>query len=230
VPFVIERCREVLDAEGASVLLLDPDRRDLYFPYVAAKAAVAARLATVRFPVTQGIAGEVVRTGRTTRVDDVRTHPSFYAGVDRATGAVTRSVLAAPLVADGAVIGVLQVVNRRGDAVFDDEDLRFLDALAGAVGVALANAQRYVGVRTAGDALRGEVTRLRRTLARDAAGATPLRTALAAFERRHIERALRRHAGDVARAAATLGVSRATLAKRMRALGVRGARRPTRRG
>ena len=32
---VIERCREVFDAEGASLLLHDADANELYFPYVA---------------------------------------------------------------------------------------------------------------------------------------------------------------------------------------------------
>jgi len=35
IPLVIEKCRDVLDASGASVLMLDVDGEELYFPYVA---------------------------------------------------------------------------------------------------------------------------------------------------------------------------------------------------
>ena len=35
IPFVIAKCREALNAEAASVLLLDRERNELYFPYVS---------------------------------------------------------------------------------------------------------------------------------------------------------------------------------------------------
>ncbi len=34
IPFVIAKCRDALDAEGVSILLLDQERNELYFPYV----------------------------------------------------------------------------------------------------------------------------------------------------------------------------------------------------
>jgi hypothetical protein len=35
VPLAVLKCREVLEAESAAVLLLDPERDELYFPYLA---------------------------------------------------------------------------------------------------------------------------------------------------------------------------------------------------
>ena len=45
IPLVVRRCPEALDAEGASVLLLDEDGTHLRFPYVSAEAEVAKRCA-----------------------------------------------------------------------------------------------------------------------------------------------------------------------------------------
>src|SRR5436309_894215 len=46
----------VLEAEGAAVLLLDPERDELYFPYVAEEdPEVGARLAALRFPADRGL-------------------------------------------------------------------------------------------------------------------------------------------------------------------------------
>ena len=39
LPLVTSKCREALDAEGVSVLLLDPEKDELYFPYVAEEKA-----------------------------------------------------------------------------------------------------------------------------------------------------------------------------------------------
>src|SRR5262249_59857793 len=51
IPLVIGKCREVLDAEGASVLLLDDTGTQLSFPYVAEDdAADTPRLLPLRFP------------------------------------------------------------------------------------------------------------------------------------------------------------------------------------
>ncbi len=46
----------------------------------------------------------------------------------------------------------------------------------------------------------------------------PLREPRAAFEERYIEDVLRAHGGNVSRAAATLGLSRAMLHKRLRVI------------
>jgi serine phosphatase RsbU (regulator of sigma subunit) len=147
VALVVRKCREVLDAEGAAVLLLDPQRQELYFPYVADEdPAVAARLLELRFPADQGIAGAVLRSGRPLRVDDVAHDPRFYSGVDRRSGLTTRNVLTVPLQAQQGVIGVVQVLNCRTGR-FTDDDLGFLDALAGSVAVAIENARIHAQLK-----------------------------------------------------------------------------------
>jgi transcriptional regulator with GAF, ATPase, and Fis domain len=168
IPLVMSKVREVLDAEGASVLLLDETRNELYFPYVVSeRQEVANRLAGLRLPAERGIAGAALQSGRPIRVDDVRADPRFYPGIDRATGSSTRSIVAAPLIARQGTIGVLQVVNRHGGP-FDDADLEFLEALAGAVAVALENAQLYARLKASEEGLRAQVGALRRDLARRA--------------------------------------------------------------
>src|SRR5712692_7027670 len=99
LPLVVAKCRDVLRAEGTAVLLLDPERNELYFPYVAEEdPEVAERLVALRFPADRGLAGTVVRSGQSLRVDDVAADPRFYGEIDRSSGLVTRSVIAAPLV------------------------------------------------------------------------------------------------------------------------------------
>src|SRR5262245_54980489 len=55
---VVAECRDVLNAEAASILLLEADAQQLYFPYVADDdPVVASRLRGLRFPADRGIAG-----------------------------------------------------------------------------------------------------------------------------------------------------------------------------
>jgi Nif-specific regulatory protein len=167
IPLVMSKCREVLDAEGTSVLLLDPVTQELYFPYVAEEdAEVMERLLRLRVPAGRGLAGEVLRTGRALRVDDVSADPRFYGGIDAETGLTTRSLLSAPLAARQGIVGLLQVVNRRGGGLFSDADLAFLEALAGAVAVAIENARLFAQVRASEAGLRAQVGAFKRDRAR----------------------------------------------------------------
>jgi serine phosphatase RsbU (regulator of sigma subunit) len=146
--FVVEKCRQVLDAEGAAILLLDPERGELFFSYVAEpNPEMAERLLALRFPADRGIAGAVLRTGRSLRIDDVASDPRFYAGVDRQTGVTTRALLCAPLRTRQGTIGVIQVLNPRHGGSFTDDHLAFLEALAGSIAVAIENARMYAQLK-----------------------------------------------------------------------------------
>jgi Nif-specific regulatory protein len=167
LPLVIARCREAAHAEGGSVLLHDAASDELYFPWVASdRPEVAERLRGLRLPADRGIAGTVLREGRALRVDDVAGDARFNPEVDRVTGLRTRSLACVPLRTPRGVLGVLQIVNRIDGRPFDDDDLRFLEALAATVAVSLENARLYEQVRASEEKLRVQVAVLRRDLAR----------------------------------------------------------------
>jgi Nif-specific regulatory protein len=165
-PLVVEKCREALDAEGAAVLLLDEERQELYFPYVADEDPdVADSVAEVRFPASAGIAGAVLHDGAPTLVNDVAADPRFYSGVDHQTGLSTRSLLAAPLRGRMGPIGVLQVVNARAPGGFVQGDLDLLVALSGSVAIAIENARLWAAMKASTERLTAEVGVLRRDIA-----------------------------------------------------------------
>jgi Nif-specific regulatory protein len=166
IPLVVKKCCEAFDAEGASLLLLDGETNQLYFPYAAgASPAVEAQLARARFPADRGIAGTVLQDGAGIRVDDVQSHPRFYPEIDRVTGLTTCTLISAPLATAQGKLGVIEVVNRVGGP-FTDEDLVFLEALAGSIAVAIDNARLYARVKGSEETLRTQVAVLRRDLAR----------------------------------------------------------------
>ena len=145
---VTEKCADVLDAEGVSILLLDAEKDELFFPFVTnANPEAAARLRELRFPARLGVAGYTLTSGRAVRIDDAAHDARFYAGVDRGSGATTHALMAAPLESENGTIGVLQVVNRRGGGAFSDADLGFLESIAGHVAVAIENARLLAQTR-----------------------------------------------------------------------------------
>ena len=167
IPLVVAKCREVLAAHGAAVLLLDAATNELYFPYVAQqRPSVAKELLRTRFPAHLGHAGAVLQSGRSTRLDDAASAPQFYGQIDRKTRSKTGPMLTVPLSTRQGRIGVIQVVNQRGGRPFTDEDLAFLETLAGSVAVAIENARLYAHMRASQEELREQVAALREDLAR----------------------------------------------------------------
>jgi GAF domain-containing protein len=154
--YATRRTREVLGAEGCSVLLLDDSRRMLYFPVASqaeSSAASAASLEQASFPADKGIAGWVLQHDQAAQVDDTANDPRFYAGIDRQVGSTTRALLCAPLRSRSGNIGVVEVVNPlRGR--FAADDLAILEAMAADIAVACEKARLY-------DVLRHETFTLR---------------------------------------------------------------------
>jgi GAF domain-containing protein len=153
--------REVFQAEGTAILLLDAGGTQLRFP-VASQAESAAGaehvLTELRFPAGEGIAGWVLAHGQSVAVDDVNKDPRFYPGVAKATGVPTRALLAAPLRSRSETIGVVEVINPAGDR-FEPEDAAFLEAVASDIGVAYEKVYLYAQLHQEVSSLRG-ITRL----------------------------------------------------------------------
>ena len=167
IPFVFERCREILGAAGVSLALYDSERNELHFPYVSERDVDAGRkLAEFRLPADRGVAGAVFQSGRSELIADVRHDPRHYSAVDQKTGTATGSMLAVPLVSADKRLGVIEAVRRSGQSPFSPADLAVLEQLAGSIALALDNADRFSRIKDSAERLRAEVGSLRRELAR----------------------------------------------------------------
>ena len=161
------KCRDALNAEGSSLLFLDRDSHEFYFPYVSGSDSDATRkLGELRFPADQGVAGAALKSGSSLKVDDAQGDARHYHPADKATGLLTRNLIATPLISPAGPIGVIEVINRRGQDAFSAEDVRFLEALAGSITIAVENARFYAQVKESEAKLRTQMGALRRDLAR----------------------------------------------------------------
>jgi PAS domain S-box-containing protein len=138
--FITREVRQLLEVEGASVILLDEEQKEFFFrESVFDDRETGQRMKEIRFPVDKGIAGEVYRTGRPLMVNDTSQDPFFFAQVDEKAGYRTRSVLDVPLVTQARMIGVLCAVNKKGGP-FTENDLALLSTLANLVSLPIENA------------------------------------------------------------------------------------------
>ena len=125
---------ELMDAELASLFLRDTGRRELW-SLVARDGE--GKAVEIRLPDDQGIAGDVLQSGRPANVPDVTKDPRFLARADQDTGFRTQSLLAVPLLdRSGVPFGVAQALNRRGGAFESADEARFAE-MVGSLSVLL---------------------------------------------------------------------------------------------
>jgi len=198
----------VLEAERASIFFLEEETGELV-------SLVASDVSsTIRFPASQGIAGAVARTGEAVRVGDAYFDHRFYDGVDGWTGFVTKSVLAEPLQGTHQkTIGVFEVLNRKAGA-FTGKDQNKLKLRARLASSIIETARLIRWLKRFG-ALGKEEPDF------DAQPPVPLEEAVAGLERRLIQAALTKLAGNQSGAAKVLGITRQGLANKMRRYHIR---------
>ncbi len=138
---IMEIARETLNAEASSIFLIDEEKKDLYF--IAATGEKKESLREIRVPWGKGVAGWVAAHGETLYVPDVSKDPRFYSGVDKKTKFITKSIIAVPLRRKNRIVGVSEVLNKRGGEHFSEEDITLFEAIAKQASVAIENASLY---------------------------------------------------------------------------------------
>jgi Nif-specific regulatory protein len=122
---IVDTMAARIGADRGTMYLLDRGKGEL-----VSKAAHLPELEEIRLAVGQGIAGDVAKRGEVVNVPVVSAEQRFYAGVDALTGYRTESLLAAPMRDHaGEVLGVVQLLNKRGGA-FSRDDERRLEGFA----------------------------------------------------------------------------------------------------
>ncbi len=125
-----------LGAQGGAVFLVDTMTREL----VCRACAGPVDIIGLRIPADSGIVGRALASGQCQIVRDAATDPDFTGVIDAVTGVSTRTMLGAPLLTARGPIGVLQVINKRDGALFDESDRDLLRALAATAALAASNA------------------------------------------------------------------------------------------
>lgn len=85
----------------------------------------------------EGIAGTVVKEGRTTVVKDCQKDPRWAGRFDQTTGFVTKSMICVPLANQYEVIGCIQIINKKDGTLYNDDDVSLCENLAMLTAIAI---------------------------------------------------------------------------------------------
>jgi len=124
-----------------SLLRLDDATNELFFEIV--KGIDSTKVKEIHLKLGEGIAGKVAKTGETVLVEDVSKSKEFSSKVDKASGFVTKSIVAVPIVFGDRIFGVIQLINKTDGSNFSERDLFVLETIGKFSGIAFVNAMYY---------------------------------------------------------------------------------------
>lgn len=135
---LMEAVTMIINCERATIFLHDAKNNQLW-----SQVALGMQDQEIRFPANRGIAGEVFGSCTTVNIPDAYKDPRFNQEVDLRTGYRTRNILCMPLInKTGVIIGVTQVLNKRGGA-FTRQDERKLKSFSAQASIAIENAKLF---------------------------------------------------------------------------------------
>ncbi|MBN2048736.1 MAG: GAF domain-containing protein [Anaerolineaceae bacterium] len=152
---IIENARQLMNAEGCSLFLVDEKTRECVLTVSSnLNIEMDEVVREIRVPEGQGIIGYVTKTGETIIVEDVHKDRRHFKDPDRNSGFATQSLLATPMKAhtvklssqedfeEERIIGGLEAVNKL-DGSFTEEDSHLLQILASQAATILEIARGY---------------------------------------------------------------------------------------
>jgi len=131
---IINLATDALNAERATIFIYDRLNNEIW-----SRVGTGLELKEIRFPISKGIAGEVIATGYSVITDNPYNHPAFNSEFDKKTGFVTKNLLCVPMKnLNGILVGAFQILNKR-TGKFTAQDELFLSAMAASTAIAIEN-------------------------------------------------------------------------------------------
>jgi L-methionine (R)-S-oxide reductase len=120
---------KILNAANCSIMLLDErEAEDVRLRVFAAHGELPEDAYKEVTHKGEGIAGHVLASGRPLLVEDI-TQSDFIVSARRLTQGA-KSLISAPILIDGQIIGVINVTNPKTHAAFTMDDLNLLEVVA----------------------------------------------------------------------------------------------------
>jgi hypothetical protein len=136
---------------------LHADKMSLFIPQTPSrlKCIVSQDILGLEIPVDTGIVGHTFTSQRRFSIENAKTDPRHYSGVDKLSKNETNSLLSYPIIIQGTndhphhlspvrVVGVVQALNKQNGSGFTEKDAQHMDALCARVADVLSRASDHI--------------------------------------------------------------------------------------
>ncbi len=143
--FILDKARDAVDAQKASLMLLDKSSGELVVHVVRGvppdieEKINKGEMECTRIKVGEGIAGRVAETRKHLLINEARDDKRFK----KSAVSHVDSILCMPLIANEETIGVVNLTNKKQGGKFGSEDVDLLSTLANQAAITIYNARLY---------------------------------------------------------------------------------------
>ncbi len=137
----------ILNAYSVTIYVMDQVKNEIYSMFLT-----GSKLKEIRLPVNnKSIAGYVANTGNVVNIADayeteelkkIDEQLTFDDSWDKKTNYRTVQIMAAPIFYANTMMGVIQILNRKGGGTFSAEEQFFLEKIADVLGIAFFNQKK----------------------------------------------------------------------------------------
>jgi len=142
----MESATRLSDAEASCLLLMDKEKGTLNFEVALGAKGKEVQKFTIK--LGEGIAGWVAQNNKSLLVNDVANDKRHLSNIGEEINYKSKTMLAVPMRIKDDCVGVLEVINKKGDAIFSQEDLEWLEIFANQAALAIVNAKNMEKART----------------------------------------------------------------------------------
>jgi Nif-specific regulatory protein len=153
---ILDSATRLCDCESSSLLLLNREAEELYFDIALGSKGDAVKRFTVK--LEEGIAGWVVRHNKPVIINDVVNDKRHLQSIARQIDYPSRTMMAVPMRVREQCIGVIELINKKHNQFFVQDDLEWLEIFANQAALAIVNAQSIERARNEIQHLQNQLT------------------------------------------------------------------------
>ncbi|MEI7638813.1 MAG: GAF domain-containing protein, partial [Syntrophus sp. (in: bacteria)] len=140
----------LFEAQTITIYIVDRMRNEIFSMFLS-----GSTINEIRVPISnRSIAGYVANTGKTANIADaydekelkaIDKELTFDISWDKKSGFRTKQILTAPILHNGKLMGVVQILNKKpgGIGEFSEDEKGFLQEMTEVLGVAFFNQERF---------------------------------------------------------------------------------------
>ena len=143
---IMESATRLSDAEASCLLLLDKKENTLNFEVALGSKGAEVQKYTIK--IGEGIAGWVAQNNKSIIVNDVQNDKRHLSVIGEEINYKSKTIMAVPMRVKDDCIGVLEVINKKDEDGFSQDDLEWLEIFANQAALAIINVKNMEEARS----------------------------------------------------------------------------------
>jgi Nif-specific regulatory protein len=136
---ILDSATRLCGGEASSLLLVDKESQELYFEVALGSKGQDAKQFTVK--LGEGIVGWVAQHNKSIIVNDVVNDKRHLRSSPAKNDYLSKTMMAVPMRIQDECIGVIEVLNKKNEKIFIQDDLEWLEIFANQAALAIQNTQ-----------------------------------------------------------------------------------------